>query len=116
MSPKSVLVACLLASGALLGCASTPAPAPTCTVACAPRAPKRMIRPVAALHVPTTPLTVIEVPRTKEGGVGLTGPERPYVERRDNSGWSGRSTPPDAMGGGPPAEAPAPAEEPPPVE
>lgn len=74
-----------------------------------------MIRPVAALHDPQGPLTASsgadDVPRTKQGGVGLTGPERPYVERRDNSGWSGRSTPPEALGGGPPASGAASGEE-----
>lgn len=48
----------------------------------------------------------VVVSHTKEGGVGLTGPEHTYVEQVDPSGWSGRSAPPapEGIGGGPAAE------------
>jgi hypothetical protein len=39
-------------------------------------------------------------PHAKHGPISLTG-EKPYGERFDPSGWSGSSTPPEGMGGGP---------------
>jgi hypothetical protein len=39
-------------------------------------------------------------PHAKHGPISLTG-EMPYGERFDPSGWSGTSTPPEGMGGGP---------------
>ena len=47
------------------------------------------------------PRSVAVDPRA-HGPVSLTG-NLPYAERFDPSGWSGRSTPPEGIGGGPPS-------------
>ncbi len=85
-----------------LGCAKS-APAPVVAQSHAPLARDRVLRPigVAQSMQPLSNEPHLVVHKTKEGGVGLTGPEKTYLERVDPSGWSGRSSPPDAIGGGP---------------
>lgn len=91
------------------GCAGTK-PGATCTVAtCAPKHRTATIARVAAASSPSAPAEP-PVPRTETGGVSLTGPEQPYLQRVDPSGWAGHSSPeeepPNAIGGGPAADTP----------
>lgn len=98
---------------AALGCAgSAPAPsvaqsrAPLAKVAKVENKEPRLLRPVGVAQSmqPLSNEPHVLVHKTKEGGVGLTGPEKTYLERVDPSGWSGRSSTseePAAIGGGP---------------
>lgn len=95
---------------AALGCAgSAPAPSVAQSRAALAKVEKkepRVLRPlgVAQSMQPLANEPHVVVHKTKEGGVGLTGPEKTYLERVDPSGWSGRSSTseePAAIGGGP---------------
>ena len=103
-----------LITGALmvvaLGCGNstttTPAPAMPHTTTAKPKALK-------SVEVAKTMQPLKKEEKKDESGVALTGPERGYLERVDNSGWSGRSGPPEgeAIGGGPKADEDNPYEE-----
>lgn len=80
-----------------LGCATRHDEA-TCVSGCPPRTIARE-RPRPAVEVADP-----RYPRTETGGVSLTGPELPYTQRVDNSGWTGVS-PPGSVGGGPSEDA-----------
>lgn len=102
---------------AALGCAQSAAPTPP--VVAQSRAPltktvakePRVLRPVGVAQSmqPLANEPHIVINKTKEGGIGLHGPEKSYLEQVDPSGWSGHSVPapeaPTGVGGGPPAAA-----------
>lgn len=94
---------------AALGCASS-APPPAVAQARAPLTkkitPARELRPagVAQSMQSTFQVPSMIVHHTKEGGIGITGPEKTYLDQTDPSGWSGRSPgAPVGVGGGPTA-------------
>lgn len=114
MTAKLIPAAFVVALSCSLGCSSTT----TTSTPATPATPKKAVvakskpRELRSAEVAQTmqPLTNelhIVANMTKEGGVGLTGPERSYIERTDNSGWSGRSAPAEgaAIGGGPTPES-----------
>jgi hypothetical protein len=90
----------LVAGAAASGCGSTYEPAQPHTAS--------YVKTAAAKKAPVSPLNhamrpnAPKDPHASHGPISLTG-EMPYAERFDPSGWSGSSTPPEGMGGGPPA-------------
>jgi hypothetical protein len=110
MTAKYLTAALLVAA---LGCAQSTTPTqPVVAQSHAPltkKTPPRVLRPVGVAQsmqpLANEPHVVIN--KTKEGGIGLHGPEKTYLEQVDPSGWSGRSVPanepPTAIGGGPAA-------------
>jgi hypothetical protein len=113
MNAKLIPAALLVAA---LGCAGSTTPQ-------APVAPKKTTvaakpRELRSAGIAQSMQPLMNAPRVvasknQEGGVSLTGPDRSYLERVDNSGWSGRSAPApgDGIGGGPSSDESNPYEE-----
>lgn len=114
MTAKYLTAALLVAA---LGCAQSAAPtqpvvaqsrAPLTKVTKVDKKELRVLRPVGVAQSmqPLANEPHIVINKTKEGGIGLHGPEKTYLEQVDPSGWSGRSIAaeqPAGIGGGPPA-------------
>lgn len=107
MEPKSLVPLALVLFGAF-GCASSARPPaaqaqfPASPVAAEPKTAttsaglhRPALQPVAALQHGGEELWI------EDRAVSLTGDDKPYAQRFDPSGWSGSSTPPNAIGGGP---------------
>src|SRR5205814_1335598 len=93
----------LVVGAAAFGCGSTYEPAQPHTAsyvktADAKATKKSAVSPLNHAMHPNAPAD----PHASHGPVSLTG-QMPYAERFDPSGWSGTSTPPEGMGGGPAA-------------
>ena len=91
----------LVTGAAAFGCGSTYEPAQPHTAsyvktADAKSAKKTQVSPLNHAMHPNAPAD----PHAAHGPISLTG-EVPYAERFDPSGWSGTSTPPEGVGGGP---------------
>jgi hypothetical protein len=84
---------------AATGCASQRAPATARTEVARTEFPAP---PRAQTHATLQPIGIAKAAEEKPY-VSLQ-PEKTYLERIDPSGWSGASTPPNAIGGGPAAE------------
>ena len=118
MTAKYLSVALpLLSIVAALGCTQSTAQAPP-VVSGTPATPHKTTvatakpRELRSANIAQTMQPLMNTPsvivtRTTEGGIGLTGPARSYIQQVDPSGWSGISAPaaPEGIGGGPATES-----------